>query len=1761
MLSKVYGPARPLSDREGLQHASAHIGDPAGMPKGMLNRMDAPSRKTLRWARLEKGDDGSGISYEFYWEDWADNVPVCQTVDDVFDLCNTFLNFSGYKIGRDASLLMKLARIGKHSLSHDGSEANRSRWLELTKRLLVPALSQTSKNPAVVNELFDLLKLYPTATRYEIYAEWHSGPTSRSPEIAASFKSARAETLFILKRISKTNVKPMGRALAKIAYSNPGIAMRTAIQQLQSYTNIIDVVVECTRYFTYLGYDVLTWTLLNSLTGAGRDRVQADGMLTSPWLRALATFAGAVFKRYSTTDPSPVLQYVASELQNGNTTDLEVLEQIITSMAGIRSDMTLNDTQVLAMAGGDVLQAQTLIALADERHLSGRTSKRLLHALMEPGLAGPLLISIAQEWQMYANHESAKDAPLKVLATNLDKIYEVFVQYLDTLRSNLPVKDFDSAVPGITTLISEFGLEPSLAFMIGRASVINTIAEMDAAKKLEQQERSRRLSQDKVQDQQQVSGDTPMTNGEEKPKVNGDHPVESIADSSAESKEDVKMEDAAENGEVKPTVELQATEGKDSLAANATSTPIPSPTPAPGAVSDARNGFWHPALSPIIGRLKEILGPRVEETISLPFYATFWTLSLQDILVNTASYDQEIAHQTHMMSQIRSDRSDPSAAGSRERERKIKAIAEIKDRLQQEMKTQIGAYTQVRNRLNKEKDHWFPAFQGKVDLLHTSILQNCFLPRVLLSPMDAHYTFTMLKFLHNNGAPGFRTMHLYDRLLRRNQLAAIIFQCTSREAENFGRFLSEIFKELQSWHTDKNAYERNAFGAKKQLTGFARKLAADNTPETFLDYEDYRRLLFKWHGNLNGAFKQCFETQEYMHIRNAIIILKAVHQHFPVVNFMGRDMLDKVNKAKEEEGRQDLKLAATSLWGDLKRREKAWMMPQAFRIVRVDDEICASGYEADMEQNEALNAAKAGPQRGDTPQPGRATPRPLNANAAEFKPGETTPTANGDAQKTADAEDGEIDDEKKAENAAKTAESNVPQTAADRPSAASHSQLQPPRPGSRAPSRPSTPAAGASKPSSLSQAVDTGRNLPSGTTGVAPSPATSAPPRPDSSRPTPAQSAPPRPTHALPDRPDSRSASRGVHDRPGDRPGTRLAPGRQEGRDRAPPSDYGRLERPGEMSRTPSAYPREQSPGRRSRARTPDREYMDRDRRDYPPVSDRFDDRGPPLRQPPHDARPDAAWDPHRREPLPPQERALDRRGYPNGNPMPPPANAYSSGRGGPMRPEYDQPPPDRHGRGPPPGAPGPLPRPAEVSVNPERLAMINGDGPPLDNRGPREPRHERDDRRDRPTRPPSPGRYPPRATLPGEDRRMPLDPHPYTSCDRRDEPSDHAPTGPRHTRGGRELFEPAAPAPRPVDMNHGRLNQDTAPPRHQDPSYGRLNAAPEAPSGPKAVNTAREPAGRNFTPTEPRNAVRSRDLQQNAPSPPSTSRPPPTGPHNDRHSSQYDRQQPSSSAPATPTLEQPAQTTGLHPSRLAQMQPAPIQTNNPPSGPRGAGGPPVGTPTGPSPVSRAPSGPASATERRTDRRYAGLNDVLQGNNNNSSNSNSNSNSNNNRGLRSVAMPAARAALISLLAEAYGLERPAAGNQPPQRVLRSMEVVAAEGTTIVKSATIATAPAETKAASEVSETTAVVAEAVSVTVSASMSAMIATTVDREMKRAEVGPIANAAMEMNAARQERINMPRHRWAEHRRCSLLSLHRLMIAATAAVGAEADPASWTG
>ncbi|KAF2158212.1 hypothetical protein K461DRAFT_310149 [Myriangium duriaei CBS 260.36] len=1428
MLSKVYEPTRPLNFRGDLSTPQNHVGDSAGLPKGSLRQVPTPSKPAKRWAQLDKPDDGDGIAFKFYWDDWTQNIPVCQTVDDVFLLCATFLNFSGVKIGQDPALLVKLARIGKRSLQEDRSSENESRWIDLLKRLLVPALSMTSKNPGTANEIYDLLRLFPTSTRYSIYAEWHFGPTARLPDVKRAFERTRLEARDVLKRISKTNVRPMGKALAKVAYGSPGIVLQTAINQMESYENLIEVFVECSRYFTFLGYDVLTWCLLNALGGGSRSRIQDDGMLTSSWLRALSTFAGAIYKRYAMCDPTPVLHYIASELRNGQSTDLELLEQMVVAMIGIKSDMAYNDAQILAMAGGDLLQAQTLKQMADERHKNEKSGKRLVKALADSGLAGQILIAVAQERQLYSSRDSCKNAPLKVLGNNIDKIHQVLVQYLEALRNGSTIEHFAELVPEPLALMTEFGLDVEVAFMIGRAGISKQIAEIDARRKAEMLEKTRAQHTG----QQEENGDVNMADAQ--PTFDGQ-----TVKAEAGSPQDAEMKESISDQAV--ALSVDATDAQED--------PIIK-------VTDAAANVWHPALVHFIERLPLILGEEMTATISIPFYVTFWTLGLQDILVNNTAYDQELAHQTSLANQIKNDRSDPSVAGQKERERKLKAINDLKESLGKEMRSQIGAYTQVRNRLGKEKDRWFGDFHQKIATLHNSLLQNCFIPRMLFSPLDAQFTFTMVKFLHNNGTPGFRTMHLFDLFFKKVQLASLVFSVTAREAENLGRFISESMKEFMIWHGDQSIYEKNAYGNKRQLPGFARKLDETHAPVDFLGFEEFRHLLYKWHSCLTNALKSCLESDEYMHIRNAIIVLKAMPPHFPVVNFMVTDLVKKVTDLSQSETRGDLKLAATSLLGNLKPQEKNVWLPNEFKFA-----------------NGKRGQAKASPSAGATTQ---ASPKPttgaLNAEAPEFKP---SAGANG----SHDAEDGEIHDDKKEVDVRADAMEIDGKPSGPLKSGV-HAVKQANSARAPSPARAQTPKPYAQSP--------------------APTPGTAG--RTEANNRGTPSSRDIKSDHRLPQRPDF---GRNSHDRVQPRESPRVV------------SNYGRLDRPDDLEQSSSR------PGAYNDRRDAGKFVVDeRARRDG--WNDQ-DPRGP-------------AREPRAETPRTPRDAPLPARPTANSRSQrDPPVNGTVSLATGPAAAS-----------------------PRDVVVNPARLALIEDAQRPT----PEQHRQRSDDGRDRASRNSSPRRET-RPSLEARAGQSSAPAGPANSMN--DRRVDLAPSGPRQDRHHQDtvpskpsadLFDNRATQRSHQDPTYGRLNTQGPQQAYRkvDPSFGRLDRPTDAPAGPKSA----VPGGPRGAPTGPQSRT------------PGTS---PTMP------SQGWQQQPrmdtrgrpaTGSAPATPSHEPEGPLlSGVHPSRRGRLDPADAgqQSDRPQSsmpmnaGPSGKG---------------AASGPA-ADSARNDRRFAGLNQALQG--------------------------------------------------------------------------------------------------------------------------------------------------------------------------------------
>lgn len=881
--------AQPLADRPSLQEPlPLYDTDIPGVPKGQVKLSENPERKTLRWAQLDKADSPDGNSYRYHWDEWSDLIPVCQTIDDVFTLFDTLLPLVGVKIGQDPELVCAFARIGKFSLRKDDTEANRTRWLDFCKRILLPSVSLTKANAGVVNEVFELLTFFPTKTRYLLYLEWRDGRTSRNPDVKAAAEQAKAETKDLLKRISKTNARQMARQLAKIAYANPHIVTTVALNQIESYDSISIVFVEGSRYFTDLGYDVLTWNLIGSMAKAGRNKTQTGGIFASKWLMALSRFAGDIYKKYSMMKPGPILQYVASQLEQGNTMDLKMLESIVTSMGGITNDTSYNESQLQAMSGGPLLQSQTILQLLDQRHEKQATAKRLMGSLHTTGLVGKFLVYMAQQRQACIYQES--DTPLKVIGNTYDEIHRILVQYLDLLQHNLGLEAFAEAVPDIVALLVNYQIRPEIAFLICRSVLSKRILEHEREKNDE---------------------------------------AASIA---PEASTDVDMKDEGETSEEDGEAE------EDEVAETDAGTPneheiLNATTDTNTDVALAMNGDerpWNPVLENVMHHLQDHLPEEVVATVGTGFYVTFWQLSLYEITVPRKSYQDEMTRQKKKRDALKADRSHLSASGTRKKEEQIQQLNKLIDDLLAENGQHVKAQLACRRRLTSEKMAWFAGQAQTNEKLNAMLMEHCFLPRLLTSPVDAYFTFAFIKYLHALGTPNFRTLALYDLLFRLERLTSLIFLCSAKEAEHLGRFLGELLRDLQRWHKTKSVFEKEAWGNKRELPGFATKVEAGK-PTTMLGYDSFRKILYKWHVYLHQALQKCLKSSEYMHVRNAISVLHTISETgaFPAVNIHGVNLQSTIDKLRSSE-MQDLVIASTSLLSALKRSEKLWVSSPVF---------------------------------------------------------------------------------------------------------------------------------------------------------------------------------------------------------------------------------------------------------------------------------------------------------------------------------------------------------------------------------------------------------------------------------------------------------------------------------------------------------------------------------------------------------------------------------------------------------------------------------------------------------------------------------------------------------------------------------------------------------------------------------------------------------------------------------------------------------------
>nr|CAG8487603.1 15373_t:CDS:10 [Entrophospora candida] len=342
---------------------------------------------------------------------------------------------------------------------------------------------------------------------------------------------------------------------------------------------------------------------------------------------------------------------------------------------------------------------------------------------------------------------------------------------------------------------------------------------------------------------------------------------------------------------------------------------------------DGEPNVWEPSLRDFIKEVKEIHPPHVWTGISPTFYTTFWQLSLYDIECPNDEY-------------IKS-KNETIALSSDKRPRDKDKLLSMAKSLDSERKAHLDHVENIRQRLKREKDHWFSGqFSNRQDII-TQFWQYCLFPRLLLSADNAVFCAKFIEIMHEIGTANFSTLTLYDRIFA-DQVQPITFTCTETEARNYGRFLHTVLKYLSSLHRDQKSYE--AYGKGKGIPGFQMKWSSQvrqptNIAETdLLQYEDFRRVFYKWHSKLLKAFEQCLTSEEYISLRNAMIVLNHIVAHFPAVETIGKKITSFIeNIVQHEESpdnynqRPDIKILAKSYLGKLSVAKKSWLPMKQFQ--------------------------------------------------------------------------------------------------------------------------------------------------------------------------------------------------------------------------------------------------------------------------------------------------------------------------------------------------------------------------------------------------------------------------------------------------------------------------------------------------------------------------------------------------------------------------------------------------------------------------------------------------------------------------------------------------------------------------------------------------------------------------------------------------------------------------------------------------------------
>uniref|UniRef100_A0A8C9T4T3 THO complex subunit 2 n=1 Tax=Scleropages formosus TaxID=113540 RepID=A0A8C9T4T3_SCLFO len=402
-----------------------------------------------------------------------------ETFEDLRREVFSMLCYLGPHLSHDPILFAKIVRLGKGFMKED---TLLSCFLSIADQVLLPSLTLMECNACMSEELWGLFKLFPYQHRYRLYGQWKNETYTSHPLLVKVKAQTVDRAKYIMKRLTKENVKPSGRQIGKLSHSNPTILFDYILSQIQWYDNLITPVVDSLKYLTSLNYDVLAYCIIEALANPEKEKMKHDDTTISAWLQSLASLCGAVFRKYP-IELAGLLQYVTNQLKAGKSFDLLILKEVVQKMAGIEITDEMTMEQLEAMTGGEQLKAEG--GYFGQIRNTKKSSQRLKDALLDHDLALPLCLLMAQQRNGVVFSEGG-EKHLKLVGKLYDQCHDTLVQFGGFLASNLSTEDYIKRVPPIDVLCNQFHTPHDAAFFLSRPMYAHQIlSKYDELKKAE----------------------------------------------------------------------------------------------------------------------------------------------------------------------------------------------------------------------------------------------------------------------------------------------------------------------------------------------------------------------------------------------------------------------------------------------------------------------------------------------------------------------------------------------------------------------------------------------------------------------------------------------------------------------------------------------------------------------------------------------------------------------------------------------------------------------------------------------------------------------------------------------------------------------------------------------------------------------------------------------------------------------------------------------------------------------------------------------------------------------------------------------------------------------------------------------------------------------------------------------------------------------------------------------------------------------------